>query len=150
MRTSLVRPHFSSERRVQRSVAVSIVAWVDQVPHGHGFPRWTSFRLDSSAFSGWVCSYDFLAPARTTTRLAHQSMPGLLADNSKSRFGRRRPYMIGGSLLCALSMLLLGYTRSVSSIVTPPGSVAVRVSRLHHCPFAQSQVLSRMTSLRYG
>ena len=63
-------------------VSISIVAWVDQIPHGHGLPRRSSFWLDSSAISGSVCSYDFCAPARTTTRLTHRSMSGRLADNS--------------------------------------------------------------------
>jgi hypothetical protein len=66
------------------------------------------------------------------THLSHRRISGFLADNSKSRFGRRRPYMIGGSLLCAFSLLLLGYTRFFSSIFTSPGSAAVRGFPLRH------------------
>jgi len=51
---------------------------------------------------------------------------GVLADNSKSRFGRRRPYMIGASLICAVAMLLLGYARNVSSILVAPKTTTVR------------------------
>lgn len=43
---------------------------------------------------------------------------GVLADNSTSRWGRRRPYMLGGSVLCALSMLLLSYTREFATVFT--------------------------------
>ncbi|KAJ7473439.1 major facilitator superfamily domain-containing protein [Mycena latifolia] len=47
-----------------------------------------------------------------------QPLIGMLADNSTSRWGRRRPYMLGGCALCAGSMLLLGYTREFAAIFT--------------------------------
>ncbi|TRM66977.1 major facilitator superfamily domain-containing protein [Schizophyllum amplum] len=50
--------------------------------------------------------------------LVMQPLIGVLADNSTSRFGRRRPYMIGGTLLCSCAMLLLGYTRPIAAIFT--------------------------------
>ncbi|KAJ6449752.1 major facilitator superfamily domain-containing protein [Mycena sanguinolenta] len=42
-----------------------------------------------------------------------QPLIGVLADNSTSRWGRRRPFMLAGCAVCAASMLLLGYTREV-------------------------------------
>ncbi|PIL29401.1 transporter [Ganoderma sinense ZZ0214-1] len=51
-----------------------------------------------------------------------QPLIGVLADNSKSRFGRRRPYMIVGSLLCTLAMLLLGFTRPFASLFSSSAS----------------------------
>ncbi|KAF8994064.1 major facilitator superfamily domain-containing protein [Cyathus striatus] len=50
--------------------------------------------------------------------LLMQPLIGVLADNSTSRFGRRRPYMIMGTIVCMLAMLLLGFTRPVASIFT--------------------------------
>ncbi|KAJ6617111.1 major facilitator superfamily domain-containing protein [Mycena sp. CBHHK59/15] len=47
-----------------------------------------------------------------------QPLIGVLADNSTSRWGRRRPYMLAGCLLCVASMLLLGYTREFAAIFT--------------------------------
>ncbi|KAJ6545923.1 major facilitator superfamily domain-containing protein [Mycena sp. CBHHK59/15] len=47
-----------------------------------------------------------------------QPLIGLLADNSTSRWGRRRPYMLGGCAMCVLSMLLLGYTREFAAVFT--------------------------------
>ncbi|KAK7020000.1 major facilitator superfamily domain-containing protein [Favolaschia claudopus] len=47
-----------------------------------------------------------------------QPIIGALADNSTSRWGRRRPYMLLGCAVCALSMLLLGYTREVATVLT--------------------------------
>lgn len=44
-----------------------------------------------------------------------QPLIGVLADSSTSRFGRRRPYMLFGGVVCGLAMLLLGFTKDVSS-----------------------------------
>lgn len=52
---------------------------------------------------------------------------GVLADKCTSRFGRRRPYMMLGTLLCMSGMLLLGFTRGVASIFTGWDNDAVRV-----------------------
>ncbi|KAF8627150.1 hypothetical protein AX17_006367 [Amanita inopinata Kibby_2008] len=50
--------------------------------------------------------------------LIMQPLIGVLADNSTSRFGRRRPYMLLGTTICMLAMLLLGFTRPIASIFT--------------------------------
>jgi solute carrier family 45 protein 1/2/4 len=50
--------------------------------------------------------------------LIMQPLIGVLADNCTSRFGRRRPYMLVGTVICAAAMLLLGFTRPVASIFT--------------------------------
>ncbi|KAJ7468281.1 major facilitator superfamily domain-containing protein [Mycena galericulata] len=47
-----------------------------------------------------------------------QPLIGVLADNSTSRWGRRRPYMLAGCTLSVASMLLLGYTREFASLFT--------------------------------
>ena len=46
------------------------------------------------------------------------ALEGVLADNCTSRFGRRRPYMLLGTVICIFAMLLLGFTRPVASIFT--------------------------------
>ncbi|KAJ7022792.1 major facilitator superfamily domain-containing protein [Mycena alexandri] len=56
--------------------------------------------------------------------LVVQPVVGVLADNSTSRWGRRRPYMLAGCTLCAASMLVLGYTRQVAAIFTGRGNHA--------------------------
>ncbi|KAG8908297.1 hypothetical protein FRB99_007831 [Tulasnella sp. 403] len=53
-----------------------------------------------------------------------QPLIGVLADHSKSRFGRRRPYMLGGSLICVGAIILLGFTRWFSSIFVSEGTGA--------------------------
>lgn len=58
---------------------------------------------------------------------------GVIADNSKSKFGRRRPYIVMGLVVCVFGMLLLGYTRGFASIFTGSGTTGV-CSRLSICP----------------
>ncbi|KAF2261066.1 MFS general substrate transporter [Lojkania enalia] len=45
--------------------------------------------------------------------LIMQPIVGVIADRSKSRYGRRRPFMVGGTILVSLCLLLLGWTREV-------------------------------------
>jgi len=44
-----------------------------------------------------------------------QPLIGAVADSSTLRFGRRKPYMLVGSILCALAMLLLEFTKYIAS-----------------------------------
>jgi solute carrier family 45 protein 1/2/4 len=59
-----------------------------------------------------------------------QPLIGLLADNSTSQFGRRRPYMLVGTVICTGALLLFGFTRPVASIFT--GWDNDTVSRLYY------------------
>ncbi|KAI0644153.1 hypothetical protein C8Q79DRAFT_1021988 [Trametes meyenii] len=56
--------------------------------------------------------------------LVIQPLIGVLTNNSKSRFGRRRPYMLFGAPICTCAMLLLGFTRRFASIFLPGPSSA--------------------------
>ena len=59
--------------------------------------------------------------------LIMQPVVGILADNSKSKWGRRRPFMIGGSLAVGLCLLVLGWTKEiVGMFVTEPGMVSAQ------------------------
>jgi solute carrier family 45 protein 1/2/4 len=49
--------------------------------------------------------------------LVVQPIIGHRADYSKSRYGRRRPYMFVGSIVAGLSMLLLGYGKPAVELV---------------------------------
>ncbi|KAG8986953.1 hypothetical protein FRB94_003800 [Tulasnella sp. JGI-2019a] len=59
--------------------------------------------------------------------LIMQPLIGVLADHSTSRFGRRRPYMLGGSLVCVAALFLLGFTRWFSGIFVAAGTKANNV-----------------------
>ncbi|KAJ7764685.1 major facilitator superfamily domain-containing protein [Mycena metata] len=56
--------------------------------------------------------------------LVVQPLVGALADTSTSRWGRRRPFILGGCVVCVAGMLLLGYTRGVAAWVFAPGGHA--------------------------
>ena len=49
--------------------------------------------------------------------LIMQPVVGVIADNSRSKWGRRRPFMIGGSLIVGLCLLVLGWTSEIVSVV---------------------------------
>jgi solute carrier family 45 protein 1/2/4 len=56
-----------------------------------------------------------------------QPLVGILSDACTSRFGRRRPFIALGTLVCMGGMLLLGFTRNIASVFTSEGSHLVRV-----------------------
>jgi len=50
-----------------------------------------------------------------------------MADNCKSRFGRRRPFIAAGVAICSMGLILLGFTRNFASIITTWGSRTVYI-----------------------
>ena len=42
-----------------------------------------------------------------------QPVVGMLSDKSKSRYGRRRPFMLGGAVAVAACYLVLGWAKEV-------------------------------------
>lgn len=108
-------------------------------------PPWARFPVITIGFAGlqvmWSVEMAYASPylislglskslmalvfvAGPLSGLIMQPLIGVIADNSKSRFGRRRPFIVGGVALSALSLLLLGFTRNFASIVTIWGSPA--------------------------
>lgn len=90
------------------------VLW--SVEMSYGTPYLISLGLTKSAVS-------MVFLAGPISGLVVQPVIGVLADHSKSRFGRRRPYMLGGVAICTVAMLLLGFTRPFASLFTPSGSI---------------------------
>lgn len=53
-----------------------------------------------------------------------QPVVGVLADNSRSKWGRRRPFMVGGAVIVALCLLVLGWTAEIVGLfVVEPDTV---------------------------
>lgn len=94
------------------------VLW--SVEMSYGTPYLISLGLSKSAVA-------MVFLAGPISGLVVQPLIGVLADNSKSRFGRRRPYMLIGVAICMCAMLLLGFTRNFASIFTTWGSPANNV-----------------------
>lgn len=51
--------------------------------------------------------------------LITQPIVGALADSSRSRWGRRRPYIVVGSVIVAGGLMTLGWTKELVSLVMP-------------------------------
>ncbi|KAF2668981.1 MFS general substrate transporter [Microthyrium microscopicum] len=58
--------------------------------------------------------------------LVMQPIIGILADASTSPWGRRRPYMVVGTIVVAACLLLLGWTAEVVAHLMPSASVNIR------------------------
>ncbi|PVF94319.1 MFS general substrate transporter [Serendipita vermifera] len=82
------------------------IVWSTEM--GYASPYLISLGLSKSLMS-------MVFVAGPLSGLLVQPLIGVLADNSTSRFGRRRPYIFYGSVLCVVAMLLLGFTKDVAS-----------------------------------
>ncbi|KAF2742252.1 sucrose transport protein SUC2 [Sporormia fimetaria CBS 119925] len=75
-----------------------------------------------------------------------QPIVGIVADRSKSRWGRRRPFMLGGTVIVSLFLLLLGWTREfVQLFVTDKensktATIAMAVVSIYGIDFAINAV----------
>ena len=59
--------------------------------------------------------------------LIMQPIVGILADKSRSKYGRRRPVMLAGAAIVGVCLLILGWTGEiVGSFVTEPELVSRR------------------------
>lgn len=47
-----------------------------------------------------------------------QPIIGVLSDNTKSRFGRRRPYLLGGAIITALALWAFPHSAGISDIIS--------------------------------
>jgi solute carrier family 45, member 1/2/4 len=78
--------------------------------------------------------------------LIMQPIVGVIADRSKSRYGRRRPFMVGGTILVSLCLLLLGWTREVVNMFVTEkeaireGTIVLAVLSIYGIDFAINAV----------
>ncbi|MCJ1380333.1 hypothetical protein MMC17_003436 [Xylographa soralifera] len=85
--------------------------------------------------------------------LIMQPLVGVIADNSKSKWGRRRPFMIGGSVVVAFCLLVLGWTAEIVGVfVTNTDTkaiwtIALAVLSIYAVDFAINAVQSACRSL---
>lgn len=54
-----------------------------------------------------------------------QPIVGTIADSSRSKWGRRRPFMVGGAIIVGIFLLVLGWTTEiVGMFVSEPHAVS--------------------------
>lgn len=74
--------------------------------------------------------------------LIMQPIVGVIADRSKSKYGRRRPFMIIGSLTVSACLIILGWTKEIVGIfigdpdMVKTCSIAVAVLSIYVLGFA--------------
>ncbi|CAE6492522.1 unnamed protein product [Rhizoctonia solani] len=102
-------------------------------------PRWLQLPLVNLPILGtqfvWSAEMAFLSPyllelgltrahmalvmfAAPISGLVVQPVIGALADASTSSWGRRRPFMLSGSVMCTLSLMMLGYAKEISAWIS--------------------------------
>jgi MFS family permease len=54
-----------------------------------------------------------------------QPLIGVLADRSRSRLGRRRPFMLAGAFICAFAIMLLGWAQVVANALGAGSRLAI-------------------------
>ncbi|KAH8694039.1 putative sucrose transport protein [Talaromyces proteolyticus] len=85
--------------------------------------------------------------------LIMQPLIGVIADRSRSRWGRRRPFMIGGSMIVAFCLLLLGWTSELVGSFAQDvekrrnATIAVAVLAIYGVDFAINAVQACCRSL---
>jgi solute carrier family 45 protein 1/2/4 len=60
--------------------------------------------------------------------LIMQPLIGVLADRSKSRWGRRRPFMLAGCAISVFAMMLLAWAREVAGWMGGGNGVAIALA----------------------
>lgn len=55
--------------------------------------------------------------------LIMQPIVGIMADKSTSRWGRRRPVMIGGTVIVSICLLILGWTKEIIAAFVEEGEL---------------------------
>ncbi|KAL8714777.1 MAG: hypothetical protein Q9220_001290 [cf. Caloplaca sp. 1 TL-2023] len=78
---------------------------------------------------------------------------GVLADNSRSKYGRRRPFMIGGALIVTVGLLVLGWTAEIVSMFIAESdlrrvlTITLAVFSIYFVDFAINAIQSSCRSL---
>lgn len=65
--------------------------------------------------------------------LIMQPVVGVLADRSRSKWGRRRPFMIGGTIIVGFGLLVLGWTGEIVGIFVEDTDLVSRQVRCRGC-----------------
>jgi solute carrier family 45 protein 1/2/4 len=47
-----------------------------------------------------------------------QPIVGVISDASTSKWGRRRPFLLGGSIIVVLSLFVIGWTKEITWLFT--------------------------------
>ena len=88
-------------------------------------PPASPYLLDLGLSKSWMSLVFMAGPL---SGLLVQPLIGAFADRSRSRLGRRRPFMLVGCVICAIAMMLLGWTRELSSLFGQGSGLAIALA----------------------
>nr|XP_019044996.1 solute carrier family 45, member 1/2/4 [Kwoniella bestiolae CBS 10118]OCF23926.1 solute carrier family 45, member 1/2/4 [Kwoniella bestiolae CBS 10118] len=139
------------------------VQWIGTA-HVKG-PKWAKFPLLTVGMLGiqcvWSIEMGYASPyllelglsksfmslvfmAGPLSGLIVQPLIGIFADRSRSPLGRRRPFMLAGCAICVFAMMMLGWTREISSLVNGGKwlAIALAVWSIYLIDFSINAVMS--------
>jgi len=79
-------------------------------------PNQVSAQIRSSSWVDNVVAFGIISGIAGVCALVAYPLTGALSDRTTSRFGRRRPWILGGALLFALALVLLGLQHSLVGV----------------------------------
>ncbi|GIH03305.1 MFS transporter [Rhizocola hellebori] len=79
-------------------------------------PMQVEARLDATAWQDKVIAFGIISGIAGVFALVAYPLTGALSDRTTGRFGRRRPWIAGGTALFAGSLVLLGYQHDIVGI----------------------------------
>ena len=100
---------------------------VSSLPLVHPLIPASPYHLYLGLSKSWMSLVFMAGPV---SGLVVQPLIGIFADRSRSSLGRRRPFMLAGAVICACAMMLLGWTREISSFVGQGGGLAIALAVL--------------------
>ncbi|WWC93308.1 hypothetical protein V866_000142 [Kwoniella sp. B9012] len=139
------------------------VQWIGTA-HVKG-PKWAKFPLLTVGMLGiqcvWSIEMGYASPyllelglsksfmslvfmAGPLSGLIVQPLIGIFADRSRSPLGRRRPFMLAGCAICVFAMMMLGWTREISSLINGGKwlAIALAVWSIYLIDFSINAVMS--------
>ncbi|KAI8055278.1 hypothetical protein BDF22DRAFT_741870 [Syncephalis plumigaleata] len=126
------------------SLAGMQLTWTVEL--GYGTPYLLSLGMKRSLISlVWL--------AGPLSGLIMQPLVGAFSDRCTSRFGRRRPFMIGGTLVVILGLLLIGWTKEIANTLSDDQvrasslSVIIAVFAFYLVDFAVNTVQATIRAL---
>jgi MFS family permease len=104
-----------------RWIAVFATAWLgvwmaQLAPVQLLLPNQVTARLHTTNWVDNVVAFGIISGIAGVCALVAYPLTGALSDRTTSRFGRRRPWILGGALLFAASLLLLGLQESLVGV----------------------------------
>ncbi|VFQ63642.1 unnamed protein product [Cuscuta campestris] len=141
MTTSTLPPEGERRKESRASTAAS-----REPDRETGVPLKLLFRVASIAGGiqfGWALQLSLLTPYVQELGIPHawasmiwlcspvcglfvQPLVGLISDRCRSRFGRRRPFILGGAISIMISVLIIGFSADIGWLFGDRGKVKVR------------------------